>query len=601
MRRIYFFALLLTLVVPLWAVNAQSTINVGAISVTLPESWVTLEDENGIFFGDSEASIAIVQSFTGDVYQAVTGAALTAMPMPANTDSYAGAMLIVLNAEIAMQSEMISDALTATEVDRTTVDGRSALYLAQADEDSGMVQMAGIIDDEETIVVMIGTGTIGTISTSEFFDIFSSIRYAAAVPAETETQAETETTVIPLGDVPAFTSLSLADTVDMREVVSPVGTSLSPDGTHLAVFGPDGLCVSELDASGASGSRVCAIGTDMRALMGARLTWSPDSSFIALHEDAVRRLEDSDIWVMNTETGTMNNLTDEGYSGRAFPTSSFEDRGLTSITLDITPAWFGSSVYFFRSEFSSADERPTGFYRIDAVNPGEPELIAEYSTNAEDIMSVFSIADIAMLSGAMAVSPSGRYLAAVRTPANAMQNSEILIVDTGSGAIETLVSITELQAGLPAFVSDPALIGGIGWLGDESAVLVGTHAMGTTPVGNIYQVDLASGTVLPLLMLDTVETQSDMAVGDASPIMLTPYDAQILPDGSAVIWQGLSDGQLAIWTSALPLTESFSPENPPALVSAGESRPFRFRASLGQNGSDVRLLFGANLFLLDRE
>jgi dipeptidyl aminopeptidase/acylaminoacyl peptidase len=131
--------------------------------------------------------------------------------------------------------------------------------------------------------------------------------------------------------------------------------SMSPDGAAIAALRPDTgsrrgeLCVFETDTLV---ERSCA---DLSGLgAGIRLsdiTWSPDGTHIAFGEEVFQLFIDGDLWLMDTATGALTNLDDDGYEGSL---GFGDDLPTTAVTMDVTPAFTpdGTSVVFSRSTWS---------------------------------------------------------------------------------------------------------------------------------------------------------------------------------------------------------------------------------------------------------
>jgi dipeptidyl aminopeptidase/acylaminoacyl peptidase len=137
--------------------------------------------------------------------------------------------------------------------------------------------------------------------------------------------------------------------------------SLSPDGRRLAVARPSKLCL--LDAATLAEEHCVDMapktGIDMETL-----AWSPDGRRLAFTEEAPRFLIDSDLWVLDAETGQLTDLTDDGIAGL---NSALKPGAL----LDLAPAWSpdGSKIAFARSVSGAFDS--SALYVIDA-NGGDP-------------------------------------------------------------------------------------------------------------------------------------------------------------------------------------------------------------------------------------
>lgn len=113
---------------------------------------------------------------------------------------------------------------------------------------------------------------------------------------------------------------------------------LSPDGQRVAHADGDRLCVYAITG----GAPVCAapaIALDPRSVQ-----WSPDSTRLAFTEDFFRRLDEPDIWTMDTATGATGNLTDDGEERARLADAEW------AAPADVSPLWSpdGSEILFVR-------------------------------------------------------------------------------------------------------------------------------------------------------------------------------------------------------------------------------------------------------------
>ncbi len=90
-------------------------------------------------------------------------------------------------------------------------------------------------------------------------------------------------------------------------------TSVSPDGRRVLIAGAGGFCV--LDRDGAH--KVCA---DEKKVQPDKqnYAWSPDGTQIVTTDDFFRDLREPDIWVMNTKTGAVRDITNDGVTSWNF-------------------------------------------------------------------------------------------------------------------------------------------------------------------------------------------------------------------------------------------------------------------------------------------
>ena len=145
---------------------------------------------------------------------------------------------------------------------------------------------------------------------------------------------------------------------------------LSPDGRWLAAYEAEELCV--YDTATLAESR-CALLPDA-SIHWEAAAWSPDSQRIALTQHAAVTFVDSDVLVVEIETGEITKLTDDGFEG-VIPLFD-EDADPAPVHVDILPAWApdGRSLAFVRSTVRDGEWLGTTILRVD-LDGGEPEEI----------------------------------------------------------------------------------------------------------------------------------------------------------------------------------------------------------------------------------
>ncbi len=152
---------------------------------------------------------------------------------------------------------------------------------------------------------------------------------------------------------------------------------LSPDGGSFAVFYASGsICIYD---SATQEETSCNALEQLDSDPGIDdIIWSPDSTRLAIAEIGILLGRDGDLWVMDAATGSLTNLTDEGYSGR-LPTSTSPDPTGT-IFLDQSPAWTpdGQFITFSRSTWVDGSAAGTSIAQVPATG-GEAEVLATVS------------------------------------------------------------------------------------------------------------------------------------------------------------------------------------------------------------------------------
>jgi Tol biopolymer transport system component len=138
--------------------------------------------------------------------------------------------------------------------------------------------------------------------------------------------------------------------------------ALSPDGQHLAGLGPDyTFCTWDV----ATLTPDCV--EERLPIREETITWSPDGTAVTFSLDAIRLLQESDIYVYELSTGTVANLTDDGVEDELYKVM---DR---NPPIDDVPVWSPDSkrIAFVRSFWGDEGSRLTTIMVIDRAG-GEP-------------------------------------------------------------------------------------------------------------------------------------------------------------------------------------------------------------------------------------
>ena len=173
---------------------------------------------------------------------------------------------------------------------------------------------------------------------------------------------------------------------EVRQVDLPHGRaiSLSPDGALLAAYDRevDSLCVYAVEDMAEVS---CADLTGLRtAVRVGDITWSPDSTRLAFGQDAFVFLRDSDLWVMDAQTGALTNLTDDGFDDSLFPND-----GESDYFVDLAPAWTpdGQAITFSRTIGIDGDFSSNVIAQIPASG-GEAETLATVSESRPGVFYI---------------------------------------------------------------------------------------------------------------------------------------------------------------------------------------------------------------------
>jgi hypothetical protein len=160
---------------------------------------------------------------------------------------------------------------------------------------------------------------------------------------------------------------------DKREIEIEDGRilSLSPNGEWLVVDKGELLCIYQ---AASLAEQSCALLKDRAHPALGSLTWSPQGTRVAFADDAVRMMVESDLWVLEAETGKLSNLTDDGATGNLLRPEPEGSKPL----VDAAPAWSpdGKTLVFVRSARVSGAWDGTALYRISAGGGDPKKLLA---------------------------------------------------------------------------------------------------------------------------------------------------------------------------------------------------------------------------------
>lgn len=277
---------------------------------------------------------------------------------------------------------------------------------------------------------------------------------------------------------------------------------LSPDGTWLAVErGRGRICVHAVKTLAEQACAELPTGRlDLRTV-----AWSPDSTRLAFTEDWARYFFESDLWVLDVETGALSNLTDDGARGGILRP---EPEGAEA-QIDGVPAWSpdGSALVFARTP-STRDA--TTLQRISAGG-GEPE----------DVLTVAGGGAFAILYGLRWLPDGERLLYTVAYPSHSSlrSNNGLWIADRDGQNARQIVSDPE---GSPPLLIDVAPARGVALVFDFLG------AFQFRPGRNVSYyllVDIDTGAVEPI----------KEATGDETEF-LSPLNAVLSPDGSKLLY-----------------------------------------------------------------
>jgi len=305
--------------------------------------------------------------------------------------------------------------------------------------------------------------------------------------------------------------------------------TLSPDGTRIAWFREDMLCIFTIDETATD----CVDAPPEARLSPFRLSWSPDSRYIAFTEEFYRFFMEPDIWLFDTENNALTNMTPDGVD-RIDLTNVDEEA-----VIDLEPTWNpDGSLYFLRSSRDVESE-----LRLYRIMP-ETGAVEEVMTLSPDIQALTAYTtQLFSLNGGTAFSPDGTQLAlAVGHPDRDEARNGAWIVDLTTGEIRQVLRMVELVTGLPQDAEEkgiPIYLTGIDWNADGTALFLQADnpAFGLEIPPIIYHYDLIEGALTPLIDFSENTTVQLFEISDEeSPLVSrATRNAVVAPGTNSVI------------------------------------------------------------------
>jgi predicted small lipoprotein YifL len=293
--------------------------------------------------------------------------------------------------------------------------------------------------------------------------------------------------------------------LDQREIkIEGRILSLSPNGEWLAVHKGQILCIYKTKSLTENSCAELKTG----AIDQQSVAWSPDSTHVAFTEDFARYVHESDLWVLEVETGKLTNLTDDGLDRFRFTPESEADNPL----IDLIPTWSSDNktLLFPRSARTAGEWDGTALYRIP-INGGEPEKLLIVDDEFPTVV----------WSG-LRWSSDGKqilYTAYYRKPAD--PGNGIWTAERDGKNQQHILGMTDPEIGPPFLVDVSAK-------GEKTLIWYYMAATGFSTRPNISYfalLDLKTGRVAPLKQAKSEEIE-----------FYSPLNAIFAPDGSKILY-----------------------------------------------------------------
>ncbi|HVU14872.1 MAG TPA: WD40 repeat domain-containing protein [Phototrophicaceae bacterium] len=174
--------------------------------------------------------------------------------------------------------------------------------------------------------------------------------------------------------------LSVQSVNEVDLTAGPAGTDayFAPDGTKFAYLSQKTLCVYEGQTQGNCVDISQAPGVDSESVR-----WSPDSRYVVFAQDFFRYFRDSDIWVWDTTTNQLNDLT----SSSTGPVNFLTSKDWTGV--DVTPRWLpNGQILFLRYSSQGGTILPPD---IDTIAPDGSDLQKLGNLAVSDHFAVYAL------------------------------------------------------------------------------------------------------------------------------------------------------------------------------------------------------------------
>lgn len=330
-------------------------------------------------------------------------------------------------------------------------------------------------------------------------------------------------------DLPSYSSVINIHTINPR-----LNSTLSPDGKWIAWVYDQELCLYALieEKSTCSGLPE-SIGEHV-----AWLKWSPDSQYIAFHQDFMRTF-DADVWVYHVDDGSLENLTDDG-DGEFSYIGTMD----AEVWLDNAITWGqDNQLYVLRTTFEAGASRDDSKYELLRLNPETGDINV-----LQDLSGYFDFNPVIYrerysLDGVMSVSHDLSRLAVLiyEFGDDATTNGIWVIDITGDNEPQLVATPDLFTSGYnPDVYSvdvDTRLIESLAWGTDTDNIYAYATNRPLFSFPMLYEVDVDTGDVTPLLDFSpyTKEEFLKSTQISVSPSYYAPYAPVLSLDGRGII------------------------------------------------------------------
>ncbi len=159
--------------------------------------------------------------------------------------------------------------------------------------------------------------------------------------------------------------------LDLQAGPGATAAFLAPDGSQFAYFKANELCIYSI-----AGEQVNCVELEKDISIDLEtVRWSADSTKVAFSENFLITFRDSDIWLYDTATNTLKDITPDPNRAKVKNLMSNTDPKVI-FTIDMSPQWStdSQSIYFIHYAFSRANEAKPHFTKL-ALADGKTEEV----------------------------------------------------------------------------------------------------------------------------------------------------------------------------------------------------------------------------------
>lgn len=178
--------------------------------------------------------------------------------------------------------------------------------------------------------------------------------------------------------------LRVVDTTEIELMAGPMRSAayLAPSGEVFAHLRQN-VCIYE----GTVEQTCVEIPEDLRSLDPETVRWSPDSRYLAFHENFFQMFIDPDIWVWDTQTGELRDLTDDGQDRSLLTSDTWKN-------IDTMPDWLPDGrTLFLRYSRVNGETLPPDIYAIEPSGSGLTKLGTIHTTDPISIYGLSTAGD----------------------------------------------------------------------------------------------------------------------------------------------------------------------------------------------------------------